>query len=108
MCICLCVCVCLCVCLYVRFISNNTNTIQCTPCNESPTLRLIFLRQKYLLKWGYSVLRVRTSKFVKILIETTFWLLEELNNLNLGGDVYLALFTLIGAHSVVCIDGNKL
>jgi len=45
---------------------------------------------------------------VKILIETTFWLLEELNNLNLGGDVYLALFTLIGAHSVVCIDGNKL
>ena len=32
----------------------------------------------------------------------------ELNNLNLGGDAYHALFTLIGAHSVVCIDGNKL
>jgi len=34
--------------------------------------------------------------------------LEELNNLNLGGDVYLALFSLIRAHSIVCIDGNKL
>jgi len=45
---------------------------------------------------------------VKILKETTFRCLEELNNLNLGGDVYLAIFTLIGVHSVVCIDGNKL
>jgi len=34
--------------------------------------------------------------------------LEELNNLNIGGDAYLTLFTLSGAHSVVCIDGNKL
>ena len=25
-----------------------------------------------------------------------------------GGDAYLALFTLIGAHSVECIDANKL
>jgi len=33
---------------------------------------------------------------------------SQSNNLNLGGDAYLALFTLIGAHSVVCIDGNKL
>ena len=27
---------------------------------------------------------------------------------HLGGDAYLTLFTLIGAHSVVCIDGKKL
>ena len=37
-----------------------------------------------------------------------FRCLEELSNLNLGGDAYLTLFTLIGAHSVVCIDGKKL
>ena len=29
-------------------------------------------------------------------------------NLNLGGDAYLALFTLIGARSVVRFDGNEL
>ena len=34
--------------------------------------------------------------------------LEELNNLNLGGDAYLARLTLIGAHSVVRFDGNEL
>jgi len=46
--------------------------------------------------------------YVKALKGTTFCCLEELNNLNLGGDAYLTLFTLIGAHSVAFIDGNKL
>jgi len=35
-------------------------------------------------------------------------LIEELNNLNFGGDAYFALFALIGAHSVVRFDGNEL
>ena len=84
--------------------------------NPPPPFCPSFLRQKDSLTWEGSYLSVRTSKFasfyerkyVKALKGTTFCFLEELNNLNLGGDAYLTLFTLIGTHSVAFIDGNKL
>ena len=50
----------------------------------------------------------RNLKLLHGLFYTGTRCLEELNNLDLGGDVYLAPFTLIEAHSVVHFDGNKL
>ena len=85
-------------------------------CVMNPLFCASFLRQKDSLTWEDSYLKLENfkvrffweRKFVNVLKRTTVRCLEELNNLNLGGDAYLALFTLIGAHSVVRFDGNEL
>ena len=48
---------------------------------------------------------LRTWKYEK---EQPFDVWRNSTISNLGWNAYLTLFTLIGAHSVVCIDGNKL
>jgi len=58
------------------------------------------IRQKDSFLLGIHISEKRTSKFTS--------LKYELNNLYLSGDACLTLFTLIGAHSVVCVDANKL
>ena len=66
------------------------------------------MRDSYLKEANF---KVRFSLRTKVRASTkknNFRFLEELNNLNHGGDAYLALFTLIGAHSDVRFDGNRL
>ena len=81
---------------------------QLTPLLKSLASVICVINPPYLRLENFKVRFLRERKFVWVLKRTIFGCLEELNNLNLGGDAYLAVFTLIGAHSVVRIYGNKL
>ena len=69
---------------------------------------VFFLKDKFCcLAFGTLNSPSRDMKLLHGLANAITRCLEEINNLNIGGDAYLVLYALIRGHFLVCIDGNK-
>jgi len=93
-----------------RCVSRYINTVK-TALWIPPPFCASFLMQKDSLTWGDSYLRLENfkvrffweRKFVKVLLRTTVWCLEELNNLNLGREMLILRFLLWSKLILLCV-----